>query len=319
MSESSAGARPPIILVASDEEWSARSFETILSAQGYAVLRTTSGKQTLDLARATQPSALVLELRLTDIDGIDVCRRIRESAVLPASTPIVLTAAGAIGYHERLEAYRAGVWEVCTQPFDSTLLMLRLENFLAARREVEQLVEESLIDQPTGLYNARGLTKRAREIGADAQRHHTPLACVAFSLESEEGDASPELLADMLAHASEQLSQLFRRMNRVSDAIGRLGQSEFAIVAPTTEEAGAARLAARVVDSLTCEPAAVMGKEYRVKVRAGYAAVSDFAEASVDVIELLMRASAALRYGRARRSNEAVLAFQHLPAGTLPS
>ena len=318
MPESLASIRPPLILVASDDEWSARSFESILGAHGYAALRTSSGRQTIELSRSTQPSAYVIELRLPDIDGVEVCRLLRDDGIASASTPIIMTAAGSIGHTERLEACKAGAWDVCTHPLDATILMIRLETFLKARREVEQLVEGGLVDQMTGLYNARGLARRAREIGAEAQRRRAPLACVAFSLESDDGAVNPEGNAEMV-YVANHISDVFKRTGRVSDAIGRLGQSEFAIVAPTTESAGAVRLAERVQATLHSEPPSLRGRAYRVRVRAGYAAVADFAESSLDAVELLMRASAALRHGRARNSTESILAFQQLPTGTVPA
>ena len=319
MPESLASIRPPLILVASDDEWSARSFESILGAHGFAALRTSSGRQTLELSRSTQPSAYVIELSLPDLDGVEVCRRLRDEGIASASTPIIMTAAGAIGHAERLEACKAGAWDVCTQPFDATILMVRLETFLKARREVEQLVDGGLVDHVTGLYNARGLARRAREIGAEAQRRRAPLACVAFSLESDDGAVEHDGNAELIGHVANHMSDVFKRTGRVSDAIGRLGQSEFAIVAPTTESAGAVRLAERVQASLRSEPPSLRGREYRVRVRAGYAAVTDFAVSSLDAVELLMRASAALRHARARNSTESILAFQQLPAGTLPA
>jgi len=49
--------RPLLVLIANDQEWSARSLETILGPHGYAVLRTYNARQTLDLARRVRPDA----------------------------------------------------------------------------------------------------------------------------------------------------------------------------------------------------------------------------------------------------------------------
>lgn len=318
MNESSAPTRPPLILVVSDEEWSARSLASILGAHGYAVVRASSARQALDAARSTLPSAFFIELQLPDMDGLDLCHRLKELGAASASTPIVLTATGVVSYAQRLEAAKCGAWELLTQPFDATLLLHRLETFLRARREVEQLHDASLIDAPTGLYNARGLTRRAREIGADAQRRRAPLACVAFTLEVDD-PADQEVGIDAIAEVAHHVSDIVRRTARVSDAVGRLGQSEFAVVAPATEAEGAVRLAERLQRIFRDEPAIVQGRSYSVRLRAGYAAVADLADSAVDAVELLMRASTTLRYGRVRHSDATILAFQELPGTTLPS
>ena len=77
MPERDKPSRPPLVLVANDQEWSARSLESILGPHGYAVLRAYTGRQTIDLARSAQPDVIILDARLPDLDGLDVCRSLR--------------------------------------------------------------------------------------------------------------------------------------------------------------------------------------------------------------------------------------------------
>ena len=98
----------------------------------------------------------------------------------------------------------------------------------------------------------------------------------------------------------EEESGVFRRTGRLSDAFGRLGQQEFAIIAPATEAKGAERLVERLQESLAAEPLSLEGGgERRLTIKAGYCAVPDFAESSVDAVEMLLRAATALRQLRA--------------------
>src|SRR5579864_9776616 len=69
MSENEKPSRPPLVLLANDQEWSARSLESILGPNGYAVLRAYTGKQVLDLARSAQPDLVIMDIRLPDMDG----------------------------------------------------------------------------------------------------------------------------------------------------------------------------------------------------------------------------------------------------------
>jgi diguanylate cyclase (GGDEF)-like protein len=292
MSDGSKVSRPPLVLIAGDQEWAARSLETILGTHGYAVLRAYTGRQALDLARSAQPDVLVLDARLPDMDGIEICRTLRADPHLTATTPIIVTASGPAGRAQRLAAYQAGAWEFCTQPLDAEVLLLKLDTFMRSKREVDQVREESLLDQVTGLYNMRGLARRAREIGAEAFRRHDPLACVAFAPDVSVLDESEPALNEVGIRMAEHLGAVFRRTGRLSDAIGRLGQAEFAVVAPATRATGARRIVERLRESIEASPITVSGRARRLRLRAGYYAVPDFAQSSIDAVEMIVRATA---------------------------
>ena len=113
--------------------------------------------------------------------------------------------------------------------------MLKL-SIRRGKREADALREESLLDEATGLYNVRGLARRAQEIGAEAMRLRHGLACVAFATvpdpPHENGsDAEVRLIA-------ERVGFICRRQGRLSDAIGRLAERVWS-VAPSTNEQGA--------------------------------------------------------------------------------
>ena len=124
---------------------------------------------------------------------------------------------------------------------DAELLLLRLENYVRAKREIDRVREESMVDAATGLYSPRGLTNRAREMGAEAVRRKVGMAAVAVTAQTT-GLTSEDFAAAVV----EQMADILRRCSRLSDAIGRVGQSEFAIIAPATETDGVLRLLERL-------------------------------------------------------------------------
>src|SRR5215467_8988582 len=83
--------RPPLALIANDQEWWARSLESILAAKGYAVLRAYTGVQALLTARSARPDVIFIELQLPDMDGAEVCRVLHEDNDVGASVPIVIS------------------------------------------------------------------------------------------------------------------------------------------------------------------------------------------------------------------------------------
>jgi diguanylate cyclase (GGDEF)-like protein len=301
----------PLVLIANDQEWSARSLESILGPSGYSVVRAYTGQQALERARTAQPDLIILDAQMPDLHGFEICRLLRSDSRFSSTTPIIITTSGPSGRTQRLEAYRAGAWEFLGQPLDGEALLLKLGTFLQCKLEVDSLREESLLDPGTGLYNMRGLARRAQEIGADAFRRRDPLACVVLSPEPESGIGDPP--DEEVQRTAEQVGQLFKRVGRASDAIGRLGHSEFGVIAPATSSEGALRLIQRLGERIEASPIPVRGGERLLRVRAGYCAVPDFAESPVDASELLLRATTALRELKREGDAEQVRAFDAAP------
>ncbi len=301
----------PLVLIANDQEWSARSLESILVPNGYSVVRAYTGQQALERARTSQPDIIVLDAQMPDMHGFDVCRALRADPRFSATTPIVITTSGPSGRTQRLEAYRCGAWEFLGQPLDGEALLLKLDTFLKSKRQVDILREENLLDSGTGLYNMRGLARRAREIGADALRRREALACVVFAPETEM-DAEDDAPGEELRRLSDQVGVVFRDVGRGSDAIGRLGPAEFAVIAPATGSNGAVRLVDRLGGAVEATRIPVRGGERSVRVKAGYCAVPDFAEASVDAVELLLRATTALRDLKRGGETDRIRAFEQV-------
>jgi len=296
----------PVVLIANDQEWSARSIESILSPNGFRVVRAYTGQQALERAFEANPHVIILDAQMPDMHGFEVCRALRSDPRIDPTTPIVVTTAGPSGRAQRIEAYDAGAWEFLGQPLDGEALLLKLRTFVSARLEVERLREESLLDLDTGLYNRRGLARRARELGSDAARRHEPLACIVLG--PDEAQLGAPLPDDGGVRLSEWVGGVLRRTSRASDAVGRLGALEYGVVAPGAGTDGALRLADRIGAALEANSAP--GFEQPLRLQAGYCAVADFAQSPVDALELLLRATTALHDLQKEGPAERVRAFE---------
>src|SRR5687768_9324820 len=171
----------PLVLIANDQEWSARSLESILGPNGFSVVRAYTGQQALERARTSQPDLIILDAQMPDMHGFEVCRSLRGDPRFGATTPIVMTTSGPSGRAQRLEAYRAGAWEFLGQPLDGEALLLKLRTFIQAKVESDSMRDRSLLDEATGLYNMKGLARRAKEIGAIAVRRKQAVSAVVFT------------------------------------------------------------------------------------------------------------------------------------------
>lgn len=296
MSASNRRSRPPLVLIANDQEWSARSLESVLGPHGYAALRVTTSERALELAPITQPDAIILDMGLPELGGRAVCERLRQDSRIALNVPIIMTTAAVASRSERLDAYAAGAWELCAEPLDVEVLLLKLDAFVQAKLAADRIREETLVDDETGLYNARGLARRAREIGGEAIRRSDALACVAFSLVPDAMDASGTPSGDR--EIAETVSRICQLSARLSDAVGRIGPNEYAIIAPGAGEEGAERIVSRLRTSLESTPVRIQEREQRLRVATSFAAVTNLADSAVDAMELLYRATTSLRQAR---------------------
>src|SRR6185436_19854525 len=110
---------PPLALLASDQEWSTRSLESVLGPHGFASVRAYTGRQALELIRRTHPDVVIIDSGMPDTPGIELCAKLRDDPEFPSSIPVVMTTAGPASRSQRLDAYRAGVWEYLSLPLDA--------------------------------------------------------------------------------------------------------------------------------------------------------------------------------------------------------
>lgn len=283
--------RSPLVLIANDQEWTARSLESILEAEGYTVLRAYTGRQAVDRAMAERPDLVILDRQLPDMDGPTVCKLLRDEAALGPTLPVVITTAGPAGRTQRLEAYEAGAWEFFGQPLDAEIVTLKLRTFLVAKQQCDRYRRDSLIDDLTGLYSPRGLERRAREVGSEASRQRQPLACIVFGAD----DDSLEAAVASAAELAQRIGLTFQRVGRSADVVGRLGALDFGVVAPATTAEGARALVERITAAARDGQPGGHHLGNGLTLRAGYCAVTDYGAGEMDVSEMLQRAQAAMR------------------------
>ncbi|MGO8862041.1 MAG: response regulator transcription factor [Acidimicrobiales bacterium] len=121
------------ILVVDDDLAVCRSIDRALRLEGYEVDAVTSGGEAVEAMATSSPDALVLDLQLPDLDGLQVCRRIRDAG---DDTPILmLTARHSID--DRVQGLDAGADDYLVKPFALEELLARLRALLRRRFEGE--------------------------------------------------------------------------------------------------------------------------------------------------------------------------------------
>jgi CheY-like chemotaxis protein len=276
-------------------------------------LRANTGAQALALTRTARPDLVIVDSRLPDASGVEVCRALRNGSPGAPPTPVMITTSGTADREERLAAHQAGAWELVSQPLDDEILLLKIDVIVRSKRESDRLLDASLLEGSTELYSMRGLVHRAREMSAEARRMHAPLACVAFGPELVPAAHPEHAASNDVGEVIVHLGALVHRNARASDAIGRVGETDFAIIAPFTAGAGAVRMVQRFQQLLAADPLSVAQGGAVACLRGGYCAVPDVAESAVDAAELLLRATTALRFLRSGHADATIQAFEDVP------
>lgn len=121
----------PKLLVVDDEPLTVEMLETFLKLNGYETVAVLNGEDALLMVQVEMPDAILLDLQLPDLNGIEVCRRLRASAY--AQLPVIMiTAHGSPEMRRR--ALEAGANAYFTKPIRFPELIAELNRLLAARQ-----------------------------------------------------------------------------------------------------------------------------------------------------------------------------------------
>ncbi|HEY3543939.1 MAG TPA: response regulator transcription factor [Gaiellaceae bacterium] len=130
--------KPQTVLVVEDESSIASFVAAYLKNAGYGVRTTPSGQEALRLVDSEKPALVVLDLMLPDIDGVEVCKRIRQKGDLPV---LMLTARDEDV--DKIIGLEVGADDYMTKPFNPRELVARVKAIL--RRSGPETKRESAV------------------------------------------------------------------------------------------------------------------------------------------------------------------------------
>ena len=124
----------PQILIVDDEPQILRALRAILSAQQYRVTTAVRGEEGLAAAAVQPPDLILLDLALPDLEGLEVCRQLREWTDLP-----ILVVSVRDQEREKVEALDSGADDYITKPFGIDELLARIRVALRHRQIVQSV------------------------------------------------------------------------------------------------------------------------------------------------------------------------------------
>lgn len=241
------------ILIAEDDTTSRIILEKILSKWGYEVVSTSDGNDAWkQLQSEDTPSLVILDWMMPGIEGIEICRRIRENTKKDSPYTYVILLTAKESKKNIIKGMEAGADDYITKPFDPHELRVRLRagqrilelqsELLAAKKE---LLVQSRTDPLTGVFNRRAILSQMEIEISRAKREKTKISLLMIDIDhfKKINDTYGHLVGD------EVIKECVRRISdsiRIYDSIGRFGGEEFLVIMPGAEKADAFTIAQRI-------------------------------------------------------------------------
>ena len=256
------------ILIIDDSPDALAVAKTRLAHEGHDILCAGSGKEGLEAAGRHKPDMILLDVDMPDMNGFEVCRRLKADADLCMVPVIFLSGSG--GPEEKVKGLNIGAVDFVTKPFDVFELRARVNAGLRTKQMQDLLIEHAKIDPLTGLANRRALDERLAQEWARLLRHGGHLSVIMADIDhfKDVNDQFGHSVGDEVLH---QVARLLAEGCRESDVPARYGGEEFVVVAPETTAQAAADFAERLRTSICSGPLEVHGQAVNVTASFGVA------------------------------------------------
>jgi two-component system, cell cycle response regulator len=293
------------ILLAEDSAIYRRLIETHLKEWGFDFVSAKDGKEAWKLlAKQDAPRLALLDWVLPEIDGVELCRRLRSRPEGgPYTYTILLTAKSR--KQEMLEAMEAGADDFLAKPFNPPELQARL---LVGKRIVE--LQEKLVsandalqfaachDFLTGVWNRAEIVAFLQREIARARRDATPVGIVLVDVDHF------KKVNDQFGHDAGDcvLKEIAKRLSnslREYDGVGRYGGEEFLLVIPGCDLATTVRRSNQIRELISSRPIATPAGATTVTLSMG----ATVADSSTNSEQLVRRADLALYQAKHKGRN----------------
>jgi len=264
----------PRVLVAEDDGVARLILQHWLTALGFEVVTASDGDEAWRvLEQPKAPELLIMDWVMPGIDGIEICRRLREGSREYYHYILMIT--GRSDLHHVVHALESGADDCLTKPFEEPELKARirvacrilgLQNQLIQARE--ELRVQSMKDSLTGLWNRSAFTELFEQELDRARRkdEHTGFLLLDLDRFKQVNDTYGHMTGDVVLRKT---ARLLRENVRSYDFVGRYGGEEFLIAIPGCDEAQAQKHAERIRRAMAAAPIRVGSEEIPITFSIG--------------------------------------------------
>lgn len=252
------------IVIVDDTPDNLRLLAGILKERGYKVRPAPSGARALATIRKDPPELILLDIMMPEMDGYEVCKRLKSDESLRDIPVIFLSALHEV--LDKVKAFKAGGVDYISKPFQVEEVLARVSTHLTIRAQQmalelqnEELIKKNTLimeqskelevlaskDPLTGLSNRRDFFRKARDEEKRSSRTNRHFSLIVMDIDhfKKVNDTYGHDCGDaVLKGVARGLEQTLR----VQDVVARWGGEEFACLLPETEMDGARHVADKI-------------------------------------------------------------------------
>jgi diguanylate cyclase (GGDEF)-like protein len=251
------------LLIIDDDPVSRDLIEYYLTGVVDEFAHASSGIEGIRIAEEFVPDVIVLDVSMPRMDGFEVCKQLKESAITRDISVLFLTTSdNSVQIAKGLDY---GASDYLTKPCVRMELQARVRMALRTKQMSDSLREQALIDGLTNLANRNAFDDAIRAAIADYTRNGHPFGLLLMDLDhfKKVNDVHGHGVGDeTLAHVGEVL----KRTCRGYDVAARYGGDEFALLLNRTTKIEAARVGQRLVDDV--RKISLKTSEHQVRITA---------------------------------------------------
>ncbi len=308
------------VLIADDDDVLRRILQVRLTRWGYDIVEARNGLEAYRILHASDaPKLAVLDWIMPGMDGVEVCKEIRQRENQPYTYLLLLTSKQR--KEDLIAGMEAGADDYIAKPFDPEELKLRLRagrrildlqaELLSAR---ETLRYQATHDSLTGLLNRSAVIDALRNELERAGRQDTPLCLMLGDLDhfKDINDSYGHFVGDVVLT---EAAQRIRSSLRAYDTVGRYGGEEFLFILPGCDSQNAANQAKRLHACIANQPIHLPQATISFSISLGVVVKRNV---SVEDLEYMIQAADSALYRAKRQGRNQVVLTSLSEQSSLP-
>lgn len=214
------------LLVVEDDPNTSEMLRRYFEIVGYDVVNASTGGDAVEMAKDTQPAVIILDIILPDMDGYEVCKKLRSEESTDHIPIIFLTQKDE--RRDRLDGLSLGADDYITKPFDMDELRLRVHNI------IDRLSGVSLVDARTGLPSKTLIKERLPQLLANLDSGYLDVQI--DHLESFRKKYGPVATNQVIRSAAKIIADVLHQIDPIHSFLGHPTDNNF-LVAVRSEDA----------------------------------------------------------------------------------
>lgn len=288
------------VLIVDDSPVTLALAQARLRDENLEVLCAAGGVEGLRQAEREHPDLILLDLKMPDLSGYEVCQRLKAHPSLCSIPVIFLTAADSIA--DKVRGLDMGAVDYVAKPFDPVELCARVRAALRVKRLQDLLNLRAQLDPLTELWNRQAMEDRLQREWSRSLRHEEVFSFLMMDVDHFKAinDTFGHPAGDRVLCA---LARVLTAQCRDSDVPCRYGGEEFAVILPCTDAASARVFAERCREEV--RSVSLPAHDHVIRVTASFGLADSRNVSSQE--ELVRRADEALYHAKQAGRNRVVV------------